>query len=126
TAIEAAARERTEADRARKAEALIQAQLDEIKSAQHARETAEAEARAKRSEAELSREQLQVALARAQQEKLVAERNTGKAREAEGRAEVPAGAHGEAQKKLEPQLAAEQAQVKELEAKGKEITHTLR
>jgi hypothetical protein len=125
-AIEAAARERNEADRARKAEALIQAQLDQIKAAQRARETAEADARAKRSEAELSREQLQVALARAQQEKLVAEQNTVKAREAEGRAEVAARALRDAQKKLEAQLAAEQAHVKELEAKGKEITHTLR
>jgi len=103
-ALEAAKRAQTEADRARKAEAQVQAQLDEIKTEQSARAQAEAVARAKGSEAELSREQLQVALAKAKQEKLIAEQESIKAREAEERAQAAARAEKAIRQAVEAKL----------------------
>ena len=87
-AVEAAERASQEALRAREAEARVQRQLDQLQAEQTARAKAEAAARAKASEAELSREQLQLALDKAKIERMLAEEEALKAREAEARAQA--------------------------------------
>jgi hypothetical protein len=94
-ATEAAERAERETNRARTAEAQVQAllgsttlQLEKIKSEQSARAEAEAEARTKRIEAERSGEQLQIALAKARHEKMLAEQESARARQAEMRAQA--------------------------------------
>jgi hypothetical protein len=132
-AIHALTRAQTEADRARKAEARVQAQLDQLRAAQAAREVAqvardaaEAEARAKGNEAELSREQLQVALARAREEKAIAEQAAARARTAETRAEAAARAERTTREQAQA-LAEEQRQrADRAEQARKQITNQLR
>jgi len=82
-----AARAQQEAERARAAEAKVTTQLDEIRSAQAARDRAESNSRASLEQAQMSRDQLQDALAKAEREKTVAEDASEKARAAEQRAE---------------------------------------
>jgi hypothetical protein len=89
-AIDALARAQTEADRARKAEARVQSQLDQLQAAQAARDAAEAEARAKRTEAERNREQLAEALVTARQHKRQAVQEAAREREAQARADQEA------------------------------------
>ncbi|HEX7836448.1 MAG TPA: protein kinase [Kofleriaceae bacterium] len=139
-ALEAARRAEIETDRARKAEARVQAQLNDLKAEQAARGKAEAEARAKRSEAELSREQLQVALAQArqkaqlaeqeklisEQEKLISERESAKAREAEARAQKAAQAERAARQEAEVLHQQELERLKQRQEASAKITDKLR
>lgn len=125
-ALNEAARAQTEADRARRAELQVQAQLDQIKAEQAARAIAESQVRLKNNEAEMSREQLQVALANARQEKLVAEHESKKAREAEKRAERAALAERRTRLEAEVLYQREKARVELLESQGKKITTKLR
>jgi hypothetical protein len=125
-AIDAATRARIEADHARKAEAQVQAQLDQIRAEQAARTRAEAEARAKGNEAELSREQLQVALSRAREGKQLAEQESSRARTAEARAEAAAQAEKAAREEKEALYQQERARRQQLEAQSKKITNELR
>jgi hypothetical protein len=108
-ALDAAALERSAADRARKAELKVQAQLDQIKAEQAGRQVAETQAKQKTDEAEMTREQLKAALAKAQQEKQVAEQESAKARAAEQRAETAAAAEKEIRLKAEAMAAREKA-----------------
>jgi hypothetical protein len=138
-AVDAASRARTEADRARKAEARVQAQLDQLTEEQAARAAAEAEARSKGTEVELSREQLQIALAKAQQEKTTAEQEkrnaeqekrnaeqeSAKARTAEARAQTAARAEKEAREEAEALYRKEQERARQLEEASKKITTSL-
>jgi eukaryotic-like serine/threonine-protein kinase len=126
SAVEAVAREQIEADRAHKAEARVKAQLDQIRAEQDARAVAEAEARAKRDEAELSREQLQRALARTREEKLIAEQESFKARDAEARAEAAAKAEKAIREEAEALYQKEKARAEQLEAESRKITNQLR
>jgi eukaryotic-like serine/threonine-protein kinase len=124
-ALESARRASTEAERARSAEARVQAQLDELRASQEARGKAEAEARAKGTEAELSREQLQVALEQARREKAVAEQESQRAREAEGRAQAAASAEKKTRQEAQALYEKERARVKQLEEASKKITTKL-
>jgi hypothetical protein len=81
------ARAQQEAERARAAEARVTTQLDEIRTAQAARDRAESDSRASLEQAQMSREQLQLALAKARRDQAAAEDASRKAREAEQRAE---------------------------------------
>ena len=125
-ALEAARRAETEADHARRAEAQVKAQLEQIKAEQSARARAEAEARAKGNEAELSREQLQVALAKTQEEARLAEQESARARAAEARAEASTRAETSARKEAEALVQKERARVRQLEEQSKKITNELR
>jgi hypothetical protein len=125
-AMGALTRAQIEADRARKAEARVQAQLDQLQAAQAARDAAEAMARARGNEAELSREQLQVALARARQEKANAEQESARARAAEVHAEAAARAERAIREQAQA-LAEEQRQrADRAEQARKQITNQLR
>jgi hypothetical protein len=124
-AIDAATRAQRETDRARKAEAQVKAQLDQIKTEQSARAIAEADARAKGTEAELSRDQLQIALAKAKQDKLLAEQESVKAHEAEVRAQAAARAETATRKEAEALYQKERARAKLLEEQSKKITNQL-
>lgn len=125
-AIEAAQRAQIETGHARRAEAQVKAQLEQIKAAQSARAVAEAEARAKGDEVELSRERLQVALTRATEEKRLAEQESARAREAEARAEAATRAETAARKEAEALVQKERARVRQLEEQSKKITNELR
>jgi hypothetical protein len=125
-AIDAATHAKTETDRARKAEAQVKAQLDQIRAEQNARAAAEAEARAKGTEVELSREQLQVALVKAKQEKLLAEQESAKAHEAEARAQAAARAEKATRQDAETLYQKERVRVHQLEERSKKITSELR
>jgi hypothetical protein len=122
-----------EAERAAKtatdAQAVVQAQLDEIKAADAAKARAQSEARARaaearsanqavaRSQEDLQRayDQLQREKLLADAEKLVAQQNASKAAEAEAAAQV-------ARAKAEALLATEQARVQQLEQEKKAIS----
>jgi hypothetical protein len=122
-----------EAERARKAEAQVQSELDQLKAEQAARTRAEAEARAKGTEAEMSKEEALAALKRAENEKAlaeqqrhVAEQESQRAKEAEARAETAAAAEKKTREEAERLYKEEKARVKALEeAKAKGITTTL-
>jgi eukaryotic-like serine/threonine-protein kinase len=124
-ALEAARRASAEAERARNAEARVQAQLDELRAEQEARGKAEAEARAKGTEAELSREQLQVSLEQTRREKALAEQESRRAREAEGQAQAAAGAEKKTRQEAQALYEKERARVKQLEEASKKITTKL-
>ncbi|HRC55319.1 MAG: serine/threonine protein kinase [Myxococcales bacterium] len=85
-AIDAAHLAQQEAERARAAELRVQAQLDQLTSEQAARAKAEAEAHARAREAMYSREQLQLALDKARIEKLLAQDESQRAKDADARA----------------------------------------
>jgi eukaryotic-like serine/threonine-protein kinase len=131
-AIDAATRAQTEADRARKAEAQLQVQLQQLRAAQSARAVAEATAQDKTSEAELSREQLQVALEQAregrrvaEQEKQLAQQESQKAREAEARAEAAARTEKALREEMEALYQKERERARQLEEAKKKITSKL-
>ncbi|HEX7841347.1 MAG TPA: protein kinase [Kofleriaceae bacterium] len=125
-ALDAARRAQIETDHARRAEAQVKTQLEQIKTEQSARALAEAEARAKGDEVELSREQLQVALTKAKDEKRLAEQESARAREAEARAEAATRAETAARKEAEALVQKERARVRQLEEQSKKITNELR
>jgi len=114
-AIHALDRAQTEADRARKAEARVQAQLDQLQAAQAAREAAEAEARAKRTEAELNREQLSEALVTSRQHKRQAEQEAARERQAQARADQEAGKAREAEIRAASAVSAEELSRRKLQ-----------
>ena len=124
-ALDAAGRARVETERARTAEAKVQAQLDQLNAAQSARARAEADAREKGTQVELSRDQLQAALAKARQEKQLAEQESAKAHAAELRAQDAARAETAIRKEAEALYQKERARVKLLEEASKKITTTL-
>jgi hypothetical protein len=105
-------RAQQETERARAAEAQVKSQLDEVRTAQAARDRAESDSRASQEQAQMSREQLQQALAKAKREKAAAEAASREFRELELRAE--------------DLLERERQRAREHEAQAKQITNTLR
>jgi hypothetical protein len=139
-AINALTRAQTEAERARQAEARVQAQLDQLKAAQAARDAAEAEARAKRTEAERNREELAEALVTARQHKRQAEQEAARERKAQARADQEAVKARDAEiraasavsseeltrQKLQTAAERERQRVEQAEKRRKEIASELR
>jgi len=125
-ALAEATRAQTEATRARTAELQVQTQLDQITAAQAGRQAAESRAQLKTDEAEMTREQLRDALGKAQQETRIAEEESSRAREAERRAEAAAATEKQTRLEAQALYEREKARAQELEARGREITTTLR
>jgi hypothetical protein len=113
---------------AKDAQALVQAQLDEIKAADAAKARAEAEAQARAAEARTanqavarSHEDLQKAYDQLQQEKLVADQEKVAAQQSAHKAAEAETAANAARAKAEALLAKEQARVQQLEQEKKAI-----
>ncbi|HUQ03957.1 MAG TPA: serine/threonine-protein kinase [Kofleriaceae bacterium] len=126
SAVSAAQRAQAEAERARRAEAQVQTQLDQLKAEQTARAAAESTAREKGTEAAMTREQLAAALDNARAEARAAEAEGQKARAAEQRAEQAAAAERTTRIEAEALYQREKARRELLEKRSKEITTTLR
>ncbi len=126
SAVSAAERARAEAERARRAEAEVQAQLERLEAEQAARAAAESAAREKGDEAAMTREQLRAALDAARAEARAAAEEGRKARQAEQRAEEAAATERATRIEAEALYQREKARREAAERRAKEITTTLR
>lgn len=119
------ARTQAETKRARKAEQLVQNQLEQITVEESKRKRAEERESLRHKQVELTREQLQVALSKAHEETRIAEQESAKAREAETRAEHAARAEKRLRVEVETLLQQEQERVKDLEGRVGKIVKEL-